>query len=209
MARESAQQKLERMTQWEKEYWAAGYQVAGIDEVGRGPLAGPVVTACIVVPPDKLGPGVDDSKKLSPKRREALYEQLLQAASYVKVARLEAGDIDRLNILRATRLCMEKCAQGAAGAMFLVDAVAGLDLPGPQKAIVHGDAASYMIAAASIVAKVVRDRWMADQDALYPQYGFASNKGYGTAQHIQALKRFGPCPLHRASFIGHFLQDHG
>lgn len=94
MARESAQQKLERMTQWEKEYWAAGYQVAGIDEVGRGPLAGPVVTACIVVPPDKLVPGVDDSKKLSPKRREALYEQLLQAASYVKVARLEAGDID-------------------------------------------------------------------------------------------------------------------
>ena len=95
MARESAQQKLERMTQWEKEYWAAGYQVAGIDEVGRGPLAGPVVTACIVVPPDKLVPGVDDSKKLSPKRREALYEQLLQAASYVKVARLEAGDIRR------------------------------------------------------------------------------------------------------------------
>ena len=201
MARESAQQKLERMTQWEKEYWAAGYQVAGIDEVGRGPLAGPVVTACIVVPPDKLVPGVDDSKKLSPKRREALYEQLLQAASYVKVARLEAGDIDRLNILRATRLCMEKCAQGAAGAMFLVDAVAGLDLPGPQKAIVHGDAESYSIAAASIIAKVTRDRMMLELDRDYPQYGFAQHKGYGTAAHYEALRTFGPCPAHRRLFI--------
>lgn len=209
VARESAQEKLERMTQLEGEYWAAGQVVAGIDEVGRGPLAGPVVTACIVIPKDRLIPGVDDSKKLSEKRREALYDQLIQSAAYVRVARLEAADIDRLNILQATRLCMEKCAEGAGNAIFLVDAVAGLDLPGPQRALVHGDAMSYMIAAASIIAKVTRDRWMAEQDALYPQYGFARNKGYGTAEHIAALRQYGPCPLHRRSFIGHFVSGHG
>jgi ribonuclease HII len=187
MARESAEEKLLRMTRIERPFWREGLRVAGIDEVGRGPLAGPVVTACVILPEDRLIPGVDDSKKLSEKRREALYEELSRRATYVGVARLEAGDIDRINILQATRLCMESCARKAVGALFLVDA------------------ASYMIAAASIIAKVTRDRWMVEQDALYPQYGFARNKGYGTAEHIAALKRYGPCPLHRRSFITKFL----
>ena len=209
MARESDGEKLDRLTKLEREYWAADALVAGIDEVGRGPLAGPVVTACIVIAPDRLVPGVDDSKKLSEKKREALYDQLIERARYVRLARLEAQDIDRLNILKATRLCMESCAEGAGDVTFLVDAVAGLRLPGPQRALVHGDAISYMIAAASIVAKVARDRWMAAQDARYPQYGFARNKGYGTQEHIRALRQYGPCPLHRKSFIGHFLSGDG
>ncbi len=205
MARESAGEKLIRMTEMERALWASGHAVAGIDEVGRGPLAGPVVTACIVIPEDKLIPGVDDSKKLSEKKREALYGQLIEAASYVRVARLEADDIDRVNILQATRLCMEKCAEGARGAVFLVDAVRDLRLPGTARALVHGDAMSYMIAAASIVAKVTRDRWMVELDARYPEYGFARNKGYGTLEHIEAIKKIGPCPEHRRTFIGNFV----
>lgn len=209
MARESAEEKLERLTALEREYWASGVMVAGIDEVGRGPLAGPVVTACIVMAPDRLVKGVDDSKKLSEKKREALYDQLIERAHYVRLARLEAKDIDRLNILQATRLCMESCAKDAENVTFLVDALSGLHLPGPQRALVHGDAMSYMIAAASIVAKVARDRWMVEQDERYPQYGFKRNKGYGTQEHIGALRQYGPCPLHRLSFIGHFLPGHG
>ncbi len=205
MPRESAEEKLERLTLIERSLWAEGAAVAGIDEVGRGPLAGPVVTACVVIPRDKLVPGVDDSKKLSEKRREALYDQLIEAADYVRVARLEPEDIDRINILEATRLCMEKCAEGAPGALFLVDALEHLRLPGEQKALVHGDAISYMIAAASIIAKVTRDRWMVELDACYPEYGFARNKGYGTPEHIEALRRVGPCPAHRRSFIGGIL----
>lgn len=205
MSRESAEAKLARMIELEKEIWSSGMQVAGIDEVGRGPLAGPVMTACIIIPQDKLIPGVDDSKKLSEKRREALYDPLLEAASYVKVARLEASDIDNLNILQATRLCMEKCAQDVKDAIFLVDAIENLHLPGEQRAVVHGDAISYMIAAASIIAKVTRDRWMIDLDEKYPQYGFARNKGYGTAEHIAALRKYGPCPEHRRTFIQKFI----
>lgn len=207
MPRESAEEKLKRLTRIERALWAEGTAVAGIDEVGRGPLAGPVVTACVVIPPDKLVPGVDDSKKLSEKRREALYDLLIGAADYVRVARLEPKDIDRINILEATRLCMEKCAEGARGALFLVDALGHLRLPGGQKALVHGDATSYMIAAASIIAKVTRDRWMVELDACYPEYGFARNKGYGTPEHIEALRRVGPCPAHRRSFIGGILGE--
>lgn len=205
--RESADQKLSRMTEIERALWAEGKIVAGIDEVGRGPLAGPVMTACVVIPQNRLIPGVDDSKKLSEKKREALYEQLIEAADYVEIARMEASGIDQINILQATRRCMEKCAEGARGAIFLVDAISGLLLPGEQRALVHGDAVSYMIAAASIVAKVTRDRLMVQMDARYPGYGFAENKGYGTAKHIEALKRLGPCPEHRRSFIGHFCPD--
>lgn len=205
--RECAEEKLLRMTQIERVLWDSGETVAGIDEVGRGPLAGPVMTACIVIPRSRLIPGVDDSKKLSEKRREALYDALIDAADYVQIARLEAPAIDQINILQATRRCMEKCAEQASGAFFLVDALCGLALPGTQRAIVHGDAESYMIAAASIIAKVTRDRLMVELDARYPGYGFAKNKGYGTPEHIAALKRLGPCPEHRRSFIGHFCPD--
>ena len=202
--RESAEEKLIRMTQIEQSLWADGAMVAGIDEVGRGPLAGPVLTACIILDDDKLVPGVDDSKKLSEKKREALYDQLIEAARYVRVARLEAKDIDSVGILTATRLCMEKCGADAQGAVFLVDAVTNLVLPGQQHVLIHGDALSYMIAAASIIAKVTRDRWMMELDKAYPAYGFARNKGYGTAEHIRALKEIGPCPEHRRTFIGNF-----
>jgi ribonuclease HII len=146
-------------------------------------------------------PGVNDSKKVAEKKREKLYEQLMEAAEYVRTGWKTPREIDEMNILRATKAAMEEAAAGAQGAHFLVDAVDGLALPGEATAIIHGDAISYMIAAASIIAKVTRDRYMIELDEKYPQYGFARNKGYGTAEHIAALKEYGPCPEHRQSFI--------
>ncbi len=202
MPRETDQARLERMiATYETPLWQAGERVAGIDEVGRGPLAGPVVTACVIIPQDKLVLGVNDSKQVSEKKRERLYDQLLAAASYARTGWCTPQQIDEMNILAATKLAMEEAARDAAGAHFLIDAVTGLHLPGECTAIVHGDALSYMIAAASIVAKVTRDRYMIELDEKYPQYGFARNKGYGTAEHIAALKEYGPCPEHRGSFI--------
>ena len=203
--RRTAEENLARLTQLERQLWAQGARVAGIDEVGRGPLAGPVVTACVSIAKERLVPGVDDSKKLSQKRREALYPLLIEAADYARTAFLPPEIIDQINILNATRRAMENCAAGFSGGVFLVDAVGGLNLPGEARAIVHGDALSYMIAAASIVAKVERDRYMVELDKVYPQYGFARNKGYGTSEHIAALRRYGPCPAHRRTFIGKIL----
>ena len=181
--------------------------MAGIDEVGRGPLAGPVVTACVSIPADRLVPGVDDSKKLSEKRREALYEPLMAAADYVRLASVGPEVIAEINILNATKRAMEACGAEFTEGVFLVDAVTGLALPGEIRSLVHGDALSYMIAAASVVAKVTRDRYMVALDEKYPQYGFARNKGYGTAEHIAALRRYGPCPEHRRSFIRGILGE--
>ena len=202
--RETAEEKLLRLTEIERGLWDEGLSIAGIDEVGRGPLAGPVVTACVSIPRDRLVPGVDDSKKLSEKRREALYPLLLEAADYAETCFLGPEVIDEINILNATKRAMETCAANFRG-VFLIDAVQGLKLPGEARPLIHGDALSYMIGAASIVAKVARDRYMVEQDALYPMYGFARNKGYGTAEHIAALRQYGPCPLHRRSFIGGIL----
>ena len=201
--RETPEAKLARLTVIERQLWDEGRCVAGIDEVGRGPLAGPVVTACVSIPEARLVLGVDDSKKLSEKRREALYDLLLDAADYCETCFLPPERIDEINILNATKQAMETCAAGFSG-VFLVDAVAGLHLPGEARPIVHGDALSYMIGAASIVAKVARDRYMIALDERYPMYGFARNKGYGTAEHIAALKKYGPCPEHRRSFIKNF-----
>ena len=209
MPRETDAQRLARMIACETPLWDAGWRVAGIDEVGRGPLAGPVVTACVIIDRARLVPGVNDSKKLSEARREALYAPLIDAASYVRTAWRGPGRIDEINILNATREAMEEAAAGAGEAHFLIDAVKDLALPGPSTSIVHGDALSYMIAAASVVAKVERDRYMIALDEKYPQYGFARNKGYGTAEHIEALRRYGPCPEHRASFIGGILREGG
>ena len=205
--RETPAQKLERLTVIERELWDAGFTVAGIDEVGRGPLAGPVVTACVSIPRDRLVPGVDDSKKLSEKKRESLYQPLLEAADYAETCFIGPEEIDAVNILNATKKAMETCAAGFTGGLFLVDAVEGLRLPGEARPIIHGDALSYMIGAASIVAKVTRDRYMIELDARYPMYGFARNKGYGTAEHIAALRKYGPCPEHRRSFIGKILGE--
>ena len=205
--RETKEEKLERLTQLESALWANGRAVAGMDEVGRGPLAGPVVTACVAIPREKLVYGVDDSKKLTEKRREALYPLLIEAADYWKVAFVDHEQIDQMNILAATRKAMEECAAGftADNGVILVDAVQNLKLPCEERVLVHGDALSYMIGAASIVAKVTRDRYMIEMDRQYPMYGFARNKGYGTAEHIAALKKYGPCPEHRHTFIKNFI----
>ena len=205
--RETPEEKLVRLTQIERELWAEGRAIAGIDEVGRGPLAGPVVTACVSIPQARLVLGVDDSKKLSEKRREALFPLLLEAADYAETCFIGPDVIDEINILNATKRAMETCAAQFAGDIFLIDAVEGLRLPRPARALVHGDALSYMIGAASIVAKVTRDRYMIELDEKYPMYGFARNKGYGTAEHIAALKEYGPCPEHRRSFIRGILGE--
>lgn len=179
--------------------------LAGIDEVGRGPLAGPVTTACCMLPLDEPIDKINDSKKLSEIRREKLYDLITAKAAY-SVASVSNEEIDELNILEATKKAMRECAGNLMPVpeLILIDAV-NLDLGVKTESIIHGDALSYNIAAASIIAKVTRDRFMVEADKLYPQYGFAKNKGYGTAEHIAALKKYGPCPLHRRTFIKNFI----
>ena len=190
---------------YDLQYRQNGLVVAGMDEVGRGPLAGNVVTACVVMPEDPVIPWIDDSKKLSESRREKVFEEIMKHALYVGVGEISPEEIDRINILDATKNAMRKAASEVPADIFLVDAVTKLGLKGKEIPIIKGDATSYSIAAASIVAKVIRDRQMIELDKLYPEYGFARNKGYGTKEHIDALKRIGPCPVHRRSFITHFV----
>ncbi len=186
-------------------YKTGGIVVAGMDEVGRGPLAGNVVTACVVMPDEPLLVWIDDSKKLSESRREKVYEEIMANALYVGIGEVSPREIDEINILEATRKAMRAAAESVPADVFLIDAVSRLGLKGKEVPIIKGDATSYSIAAASIVAKVTRDRQMIELDRLYPEYGFARNKGYGTREHIEALKRIGPCPMHRRTFIGHFV----
>ena len=181
--------------------------VAGIDEVGRGPLAGNVVTACVVMPNEPVLPWIDDSKKLSEARREKVFQVILDIALYIGVGQVTPEEIDRINILEATKKAMRDAAAQVPADIFLIDAVTGLGLNGREVPIIKGDATSYAIAAASIVAKVTRDRQMIELDKLYPEYGFARNKGYGTPEHIAALKAMGPCPAHRRSFIRNFCHE--
>lgn len=186
-------------------YWDNGIRFAGMDEVGRGPLAGCVMAACVVMPPDPVIEWVDDSKKLSEMRREKVLEEIQKYALYIGIGRAEPEEIDRVNILNATRNAMRRAAENCGAAIYLIDAVDKLGLDGEEVAIIKGDATSYSIAAASIVAKVLRDREMRRMHETYPMYGFAANKGYGTKAHMEALRAYGPCPLHRRSFIGHFI----
>ena len=179
--------------------------VAGIDEVGRGPLAGNVVTACVVMPDEPVIDWIDDSKKLSESRREKVYEEIMGNALFVGIGQMSPEDIDRMNILEATKAAMRIAASTVPADVFMIDAVKGLGLGGREAVFIKGDANSYAIAAASIIAKVTRDRQMIEADRLYPMYGFLKNKGYGTREHIEALKKYGPCPLHRKSFITHFI----
>lgn len=181
--------------------------IAGVDEVGRGPLAGPVTTACCMLPLDVVIEGINDSKKLSEKRREALYAEITASAIY-SIASVNNEKIDEINILQATKTAMRACIIGMSKTpeLVLIDAVKIDGLNVQTRSIIHGDALSYNIAAASIIAKVTRDRFMLEADDLYPQYGFARNKGYGTAEHIAALKKYGPCPLHRKTFIKNFTE---
>lgn len=185
--------------------WAQSIRFAGMDEAGRGPLAGNVVAACVIMPPEPLIPWVDDSKKLSPQRREQVYDEIMQTALFVGVGQAGPEEIDEINILEATKNAMRRAAEGAKADLYLIDALQGLGLSGEERGIIHGDALSYSIAAASIIAKVTRDRQMEALDREYSGYGFAGHKGYGTARHIAALRALGPCPAHRRSFIGHFV----
>lgn len=196
------------LLEYENQLLEAGNKlIGGIDEAGRGPLAGPVVVAGVIMPfgESDLIDGVNDSKKLSAKKRDKLYDEILAKAIDVQVAVVDNKTIDEINILNATKQGMLQCIEGFSEVdCVLIDAVK-LDTSVRTLSIVHGDALSYSIAAASIVAKVTRDRMMEDFDKSYPQYGFAKHKGYGTAAHIAALKQYGPCPIHRRSFIGHFV----
>lgn len=193
---------------YEKELMAAGCKyICGADEVGRGPLAGPVACAAIIMPLDGLIEGVDDSKKLSPKQRERLAGLILKKAVACRICTVEPQIIDVINILQATRLCMKNAVEGLAVKpdYVITDGNMTLDISIPQKSIVKGDMLSYTIGCASIVAKVYRDGLMDGYAEQFPQYMFQNNKGYGTAAHIAALKEFGPCPIHRRSFIKNFV----
>lgn len=176
--------------------------IAGIDEAGRGPLAGPVVCAAVIMPLDDPIDGVDDSKKLTPKKRELLYQQIVDKALSYCIVEIDEKTIDEINILQATKLGMKRALDGLQirPQRVLIDAVK-IDTDLPQENIIHGDAISYSIAAASILAKVHRDRLMEKLDKKYPEYNFARHKGYGTKEHIQNLKKFGKCEIHRDSFI--------
>ena len=191
---EKRRERLNALIQTDLPLWEAGIRFAGMDEAGRGPLVGNVVAACVVMPREPLLLWVDDSKKLSAQRREKLYDEIMETALFVGVGQASA-----------TKMAMRRAAKNAPADVFLIDAVKGLGLPGEERGIIHGDAVCYSIAAASIIAKVTRDRQMEELEKLYPGYGFAKHKGYGTAQHIAALKSLGPCPEHRRSFIGHFV----
>ena len=201
----SRQERLRQLMSFDGPLYESGIVFAGIDEAGRGPLAGNVYAACVVMPFEPLIEWVDDSKKLSAIRRETVYEQIMQTALYVGIGKADPKEIDEINILEATKNAMRRAADGIPAQLFLIDALEGLGLPGKEKGIIKGDATSYAIAAASIIAKVTRDREMIEMDALYPQYGFAKHKGYGTAEHIAAIRKYGLSPIHRRSFTGHFV----
>ena len=183
---------------------AAGFSlIAGVDEAGRGPLAGPVVAAAVILPADFRHAVLDDSKKLSARKREAIFLELTTDPSVLwSVAIVEAEEIDRLNILRATHEAMRRAIGGLSIVPdhALIDGLPVHPFPIAQTALVGGDGLSLSIAAASVIAKVVRDRLMCKMDNLYPDYGFAKHKGYGTALHLDRLQRYGPCPIHRKSF---------
>lgn len=206
---EKLRQELDRidaLKEYERKYESEGY-VCGIDEVGRGPLAGPVVACACILPKDCNILYINDSKKLSKKKREELYDIIMKEAVAVGIGYNSPERIDEINILQATFEAMREAINklSVTPDILLNDAVTipGVDIK--QVPIIKGDAKSISIGAASIVAKVTRDRLMEDYDKLFPEYGFASNMGYGTAVHIKALKELGPCPIHRQSFIHNFV----
>lgn len=196
-------QRIEKMKTYEYEQWATYDYVCGIDEVGRGPLAGPVMAAAVVLPMDVNLLYLNDSKQLSEKKREELYEEIRQAAITYAVGMADVATIDEINILQADYVAMRQAIQklSVTPQILLNDAVTIPSVSIPQVPIIKGDTKSISIAAASIVAKVERDRLMCIYDEMYPEYGFARNKGYGSAEHIQALKKYGPCEIHRRTFI--------
>ena len=204
--------ELERLTnlkQIEKELHEKGFKnICGIDEAGRGPLAGPVVIAGVIMPEDSMIEGVNDSKKVSEKKREKLYDLILEEALSYSVAIIGHDVIDEINILNATKQGVTSVVDGLdiKPDLIIVDALTHINTRGiPYESIIKGDSKCYNIAAASIIAKVTRDRIMRQWDEIYPQYGFINHKGYGTAKHIEAIKEFGLCPIHRKSFTKNFI----
>lgn len=190
---------------FERQARANGYLfVAGIDEAGRGPLAGPVVAAAVILSPEAPVEGVNDSKKLTEQRRERLFELIMTRAFAVGVGQVDAATIDQINILQATRRAMLAAVQALSASpdLLLIDGITTIASPLPQQTLKQGDSRSASIAAASIIAKVTRDRMMAAYDELYPAYGFLRHKGYGSAAHLDALRQHGPCPIHRMTFAG-------
>ena len=198
--------RVEQMCVYEKQYASYPY-VCGIDEAGRGPLAGPVVAAAVILPKDSRILYVNDSKKLSEKKREELYDVIMEAALSVGVGIVGPSRIDEINILQATYEAMRQAVSHLKEApqVYLNDAVRIPGISGLQVPIVKGDAKSLSIASASIIAKVTRDRMMREYDKLFPEYGFAGHKGYGSREHIAKIREIGPCPIHRRSFLTHFL----
>ena len=208
MPKINERERLLALSERDRAFWTQdGVVLAGMDEVGRGPLAGPVVVACVVMPPEPLLEYVNDSKKVSEKRREALYDRILSTCVEAQTAWIDQTVIDEINILEATKRAFAQAFASMRTPVtdVLIDALQGLEIAARQHPLIHGDALSYSIAAASIVAKVQRDRYMREQDARYPGYGFAQNKGYGTKAHIDAIRTLGPCPLHRRSFLKNLL----
>ena len=205
--------RLTNLKRYEENLYNEGLKyICGIDEAGRGPLAGPVVVGAVVMPRDSMLEFMNDSKKVTEKRRELLYEEIINTSLAYGIGIISQEEIDKINILNATKKglhealgqVIEKLKQKPD--IIIVDALREINTFGiTYESIIKGDATCYSISAASILAKVTRDRIMAEWDKIYPQYGFAAHKGYGTAKHIQAIKEYGPCPLHRKSFITHFV----
>ena len=207
--KEKEEARLILLKEQENELRKKGFNtICGIDEAGRGPLAGPVVVACVIMPADSMIEGVNDSKKISEKKREKLYDQILEEAVSYGVGIVGQDEIDEINILNATKKGLTMSLQELTEKpdLIIVDALNHIDTLGiPCESIIKGDAKCYSIAAASIIAKVTRDRIMREWDKVYPEYGFEKHKGYGTAAHIAAIKEYGLCPIHRRSFTTHFV----
>ena len=206
------EKELERLTnlkEIEKDLHKKGFKnICGIDEAGRGPLAGPVVVASVIMPENSMIEGVNDSKKVSEKKRELLYDKIIEEAISYSVAIIGQDVIDDINILNATKEGVTSVVKGldVRPDLIIIDALEHINTDGvPYESIIKGDAKCYSIAAASILAKVTRDRIMREWDEIYPQYGFINHKGYGTAKHIQAIKEYGLCPIHRRSFTKKFV----
>lgn len=199
-------QRLEVMKQYEYQYDNYTF-ICGIDEAGRGPLAGPVVAGAVILPKDKPILYLNDSKQLSEKKRELLYDEIMEKAVAANVGVINCERIDEINILQATYEAMREAVNGLGvkPEILLNDAVIIPGINMPQEKIIKGDAKSISIAAASILAKVTRDRMMLEYDQLFPEYGFKKHKGYGTADHVAAIKKYGPTPIHRISFLGNIL----
>ena len=201
--------RLNRLKEYENKLYSDKIKyIAGIDEAGRGPLAGPVVVGCVIMPKDSFIEYVNDSKKISESKREMLYEKITNEALSYSTGIVWQDEIDEINILNATKKALTMAIDGLKikPDLILVDALDKIDTRGiPYTSIIKGDAKVYSISAASLIAKVTRDRIIREYDELYPEYGFASHKGYGTAKHIEAIKEHGICPLHRKSFVKNFI----